>query len=139
MLAHLSPDRRAGLAETEIDLELGAGEAAQRLSLYEEAVRHKDKALAALGGAIPVGGATVLALLREIGVQLVHRLAPWLAQVNVQVDEAREGDEAVGVDDRRVADGAERADLPDDASLDEQVGKLTDVYAFLLDHLETGD
>jgi adenylate cyclase len=78
LLAHLSPDRRSGLAETEIDLELGAGEAAQRLSLYEEAVRHKDKALAALGGAIPVGGATVLALLREIGVQLVHRLAPWL-------------------------------------------------------------
>jgi class 3 adenylate cyclase len=74
----LAQDRRSALRETQIDLELGAGEAAQRLSLYDEAVRHKDTALAALGGAIPAGAAAVPALLREVAVQVVRRRVPWL-------------------------------------------------------------
>lgn len=78
LLAQLAPEVAATLRGTGIELELSAGEAAQRLSLYDEAVRHKDKALAALGGAIPIGGAAVPALLREIAAQVVRRRAPWL-------------------------------------------------------------
>jgi hypothetical protein len=78
LFATLPANRRTALHETEIELQLGAGEAAQRLSLYDVAVAHKDTALAALGGAIPAGGATVPALLREVAEQVVRRCAPWL-------------------------------------------------------------
>ena len=49
-------------------------------------------------------------------------LAAGLAQVHVEVDEARQGDETVGVEHLDVAARAHRADLADDAVLDEQVG-----------------
>ena len=49
-------------------------------------------------------------------------LATGLAEVHVEVDEARQGDQTVGVEHLDVAARAHRADLPDDAVLDEQVG-----------------
>jgi tetratricopeptide (TPR) repeat protein len=79
LLARLPPERRRALRHTQIELELGAGEAAQRLSLYDEAVQHKDTALAALGNAIPRGAAAVPALLREVVAQFAHRRLPWLS------------------------------------------------------------
>lgn len=78
LLGGLPQDRRTALRQTRIELGLGAGEAAQRLSLYEQAVHHKDAALAALGGAIPAGAATIPALLREVAAQVVRRRVPWL-------------------------------------------------------------
>ena len=51
-------------------------------------------------------------------------LAAGLAQVHVEVDEAGQGDEAVGVEHLEVAARTHRADLADDAVLDEQVGCL---------------
>jgi hypothetical protein len=42
----------------------------------------------------------------------------------VQVDESGQGDEAVAVDDRRAGGIRHRADLRDEAILDEEVGAL---------------
>ena len=51
-------------------------------------------------------------------------LAAGLAQVHVEVDEAGQGDEAVGVEHLDSPVATHGADLADDAVLDEQVGRL---------------
>lgn len=60
-----------------VEAELGLGEAAQRLSSYPEAEQYKSGALRSLGTTIPrKTPALVLAILREVGVQVLHRRAP---------------------------------------------------------------
>ena len=51
-------------------------------------------------------------------------LAARFAQVDVEVDETGQRDQAVGVDDAGVAVGAQRPDLDDPVAVDEQVGGL---------------
>ena len=58
----------------DIDIRLGWGEAAQRLSLYEEAERQKHAALERLGVAIPKPPLRLIAaLLGEVAQQISHR------------------------------------------------------------------
>ena len=78
-----------------------------------ERVRHRED------GREPAGRGGLRA--GEHGLAL---LVARLAQVGVQVDEAGQGDEPVGVDDRRARGIRDATDLGDDAVGEEQVGAL---------------
>ena len=102
---HRGVARRVAEARLLLDDARGVGDG--------KGVRHREDGGEPAGGRGPGAGEHGLAL-------LVARLA----QVRVQVDEAGQRDEPVGIEHRRAGGIGDAADLGDDAALEQDVGAL---------------